>query len=84
MNPNISIGLDMFLSVPQVEISDIIKYRVSISPRKQMVEFWIICLCDREIEVSSQNEISTKIHILRCACHNFALGKDNFTAKFHK
>jgi hypothetical protein len=34
--------------------------------------------------VSSQNEISTKIHILRCAYHTFALGEDNSTAKFHK
>jgi hypothetical protein len=32
MNPNINIEPDMFLSVPQVEISDIIRYDISISP----------------------------------------------------
>jgi hypothetical protein len=32
MNPNISIELFMFFSLPQLEILEIIKYHVSISP----------------------------------------------------
>jgi hypothetical protein len=37
-----------------------------------------------ERRVSSQNEISTKNNILRCARHTFATGEDNYTATFHK